>query len=93
MKHTNVFLLLILLMSCWAVAASLVAEQTIAGRELLQTSHLGLCVDSSRMELLSSFLRARLSAVVVISLSSPDLRCFLGYSSTVCSQQQGLPRT
>ena len=39
----------------------------------LQTSH--LCVDSGRMELLPSFLRARLSAVAAIDLSSPVLRC------------------
>ena len=37
-------------------------------QSLLQTSH--LCVVSGRMELLLSFLRARLSAAVAISLSS-----------------------
>ena len=32
------------------------------------------CVGSGRMELLCSYLRARLSAAAVISLSTPDLR-------------------
>ena len=34
-----------------------------------------MCVVSGLMELLPSFLRARLSAAAVISLSSPVLRC------------------
>ena len=42
-------------------------------QSLLQTSH--LCVVSGRMELLTSFLRARLSTAAAISLSSPVLRC------------------
>ena len=42
-------------------------------QSLLQTSH--LCVVSGRMELLPSFLRARLSGAAAISLSSPVLRC------------------
>ena len=42
-------------------------------QSLLQTSH--LCLVSGRMELLPSFLRARLSATAVINLSSPVLRC------------------
>ena len=42
-------------------------------QSLLQISH--LCVVSGRMELLPSFLRARLSAATAISLSSPVLRC------------------
>ena len=44
-------------------------------QSLLQVSH--MCVVSGRMELLPSFLRARLSAAAVISLSSPVLRCCL----------------
>ena len=44
-------------------------------QSLLQTSH--LCVVSGRMELLPSFLRARLSAAAAISFSSPvSRRCF-----------------
>ena len=44
-------------------------------QSLLQVTH--MCVVSGRMELLSSFLRARLSAATVISLSSSVLRyCF-----------------
>ena len=42
-------------------------------QSLLQTSH--LCVVSGRMELLLSFMRARLSAAAAISLSSPVLMC------------------
>ena len=42
-------------------------------QSLLQTSH--LCVVSGRMELLPSFLRARLSAAAAINLSSPVMRC------------------
>ena len=42
-------------------------------QSLLQTSHLR--VVSGRMELLPSFLRARLSATAAISLSSPVLWC------------------
>ena len=42
-------------------------------QSVLQTSH--LCVVSGRMELLPSFLRARLSAAAAISLYSPVLRC------------------
>ena len=61
-------------MSCWALAASLVAEETMREwQSLLQTSH--LCVDSDRMDQLPSFQHARLSAAAVISLSSPVLRC------------------
>ncbi len=40
---------------------------------LLQTSH--LCVVSGRMELLPSFLRARLSAAAAVSFCSPVLIC------------------
>ena len=42
-------------------------------QSLLQITH--MCVVVGRMELLPSFLRARLSAAAVISLSSPVLRC------------------
>ena len=42
-------------------------------QSLLQTSH--LCVVSGRMELLPSFLHARLSAAAAISFSSPVSRC------------------
>ena len=42
-------------------------------QSLLQTSH--LCVVSGRMELLPSFLRARLSATAAISFSAPVSRC------------------
>ena len=74
MLHPNVFVFNFLLISDWVVAASLMSEKTNVGRQyLLQTSH--LCVVSGRMELLPSFLRARLSAVAAISLSSPVLRC------------------
>ena len=58
---------LIVLIACWVVAASLVAEQTNAGVALLQIPH--LYVVSDRMEMLFCFLCARLSAAAIISLS------------------------
>ena len=76
MIHPNVFVFnfVILLISCWVVAASLMAEKTkLEWQSLLQTSH--LCVVSGWMDLLPSFLRARLSAAAAISLYSPVLRC------------------
>ena len=64
MIHPNVFVFLI---SGWVVAASLMAEKTNVGMAVfIATSH--LCMVSGRMELLPSFLRARLSAAAAISL-------------------------
>ena len=69
-------LFLLLLISCWVVAASLVAEQTNAGVAVFVADAASMC-GFCRMELLPSVLRARLSAAEVLSLASPVLRrCF-----------------
>ena len=74
--HPNVCFL-ILLICCWVVAASLMAEKTNVCLAVFVAGNTYMCVVSGRMELLLSFLRARLSAAAVISLSSPVLRsCF-----------------
>ena len=51
------------------------------------------CVVSGRMELLTSFLRARLSTAAAISLSYPVLRCCFRALLHLCDQLQGPPRT
>ena len=68
--HPNVFVL-ILSIFCWAVAASLVAEETNA----CCRNH-NLCVVSELMELLISFLGARLFATAVNSSFPPVFRSF-----------------
>ena len=50
------------------------AEKTNVGMAVFIADVTSMC-GSGRMELLPSFLRARLSAAAVISLSSPVLRC------------------
>ena len=50
------------------------AEKTNVGMAVCR--HHIYCVVSGRMELLPSFLHARLSAAAAISLSSPVLRCY-----------------
>ena len=60
---------------CLAVASSIVTENTNWGVAVFVLLITRLCVVSSRMGLLPSFLRARLSAAAVISLSSPVPRC------------------
>ena len=47
-------------------------EKTDAGVAIFVADNTSMC---GRMELLPSFLRARLSAAAAISLSSPVLRC------------------
>ena len=74
MIHPNVFLFLILLISGWVVPHRLWLKRPMwEWQSFKQTSH--LCVVSGRIELLPSFLHARLSAAAAISLSSPVLRC------------------
>ena len=51
------------------------AENTNVGVAVFVADITYICVVSGLMELLSSFLRARLSAATVISLSFPVLRC------------------
>ena len=65
--------ILILLISCWVVAASLMAENTNVGMAVFIadiTSMCGLGLDGAGV-----LLSARLSAAAAISLSSPVLRC------------------
>ena len=63
----------LILISCWVVAASLMAEKTNVGVAVFVADN--TCVVTGRMERLSSFLHARLSASAVISFSSHVLRC------------------
>ena len=65
MIHPNVCFL-ILLICCWVVTASLMAEKTNVGVAVFVADNTYMCVVVGRMELLPSFLRARLSAAAVM---------------------------
>ena len=70
------FVVLILLMCCWVVAASLMAEKTNVGVAVFVAGNTYVCgFGSDGAAATHPFLRARLSAAAVISLSSPVLRC------------------
>ena len=68
-------LFLMLLSSCRVVAALFVAELTNAGVTDFVAEITLYYVVSGLVELLLSFLHARLSAAAVIKLSSPVFRC------------------
>ena len=96
MIHPNVVVVFyVMLISCWVVAASLMAEKTNLGMAVFiaDITSRPLCVVSCRRELLPSFLRAGLSASAAINLSSPVLRCCLEHSSILCDQLKDPPRT
>ena len=78
------------LLGCSSVA---LAENTNVGMAVFTADISHLCVVSGRVELLPSFLRARLSADAAISLSSPVLRFFLEHSPTLCDLLQCPPKT
>ena len=79
MIHPNVFVFnfLILLISGWVVAASLMAENTNVGMAVFIADI--TCVVSGRMELLPSFLRPRLSAAaaIVLCIRQAEIPCRL----------------
>ena len=93
--HPNVFVFVFYFInvSRWVVAASFMAENPNMGVAIFVADITHLCVVSGRMELLPSFLGARLSTAAVISLSSPVLRCCFRALLTLCDQLQGPPRT
>ena len=94
MIRTNGFHYFILSSSCWAEAASLVADEKSEGVTVFVpeiTSRPPMCGLGSD-GIVPSFLHARFSAAAVISSSSPALDV-AGQSSSLCAQLQGPSRT